>query len=124
MEKLSPSLEDYLEAIYLVKKDKKTVKPIEVARRLNVKKPSVTGAVKKLSKKGFLKYKKYNDINITENGEKIAKEVYKKHKLLLKFFFEILKVKKNIAEEEACKIEHNLSKTTLNQLTKFIESVE
>jgi DtxR family Mn-dependent transcriptional regulator len=124
MEKLSPSLEDYLEAIYLVKRDKKTIKPIEVARRLNVKKPSVTGAVKKLSEKGFLKYKKYNDIAITAEGERIAKEIYKKHKLLLKFFVEILKIKKSVAEEDACKMEHTLSKITLNQLTKFIETVK
>lgn len=124
MAELSPSEENYLETIYLVKKDKKTVKPIEVAKRLNVKKPSVTGAVKKLSKKGFIQYKKYNAITITKEGEKIAREIYKKHKLLSKFFIEVLKIKKNIAEEDACKIEHTLSKTTLNKLTRFIETVK
>ncbi len=119
---LSPSLENYLETIYLVKKDKKSIKPIEVARRLNVKKPSVTGAVKRLSEKGFLEYKRYDDIEITEKGEKAAREVYRKHKLLLKFFVEVLKIEKNVAEEDACKIEHELSKSALSKLTKFIES--
>ncbi|MBL7054364.1 metal-dependent transcriptional regulator [Candidatus Woesearchaeota archaeon] len=124
MEKLSSSQEDYLEAIYLIKKDKKSIKSIEIARRLNVKKPSVTVAVKKLAKKGFLNYKKYNTITMTGWGEKIAKDIYKKHEILLKFFVDVLKIKKSVAEEDACKIEHTLSKTTLNRLTRFIKTVK
>lgn len=121
---LSPSEENYLETIYLVKQDKKAVKPIEIARRMNVKKPSVTGAVKKLSEKGFLEYKRYNNIIITQKGEKAAKDVYSKHKLLVKFFVEILNLDKKIAEEDACKVEHSLSKTALSKLTKFIQELK
>ena len=121
---LSPSEEDYLETIYLVKKEHKTVKPIEVAKKLNVRKPSVTGAVKKLSKKGFIQYQKYGDIKITEEGEKTARDIYKKHQMLMRFFTEVLKLEKNIAEEDACKIEHTLSKKTLNKLTKFIQKAK
>jgi len=121
---LSPSEEDYLETIYLVKKEYKTVKPIEVAKKLNVRKPSVTGAVKKLSKKGFIQYKKYGDIKITEEGEKTARDIYKKHQMLMRFFTEVLKLEKSIAEEDACKIEHTLSKKTLNKLTRFIQKAK
>lgn len=124
MEQLSPSLEDYMEAIYVVKINRKSVKPIEIARKLNVKKPSVTGAVKKLSRKGFLRYRKYEDIVITEKGEKLARDIYRKHKLLSKFFIEVLQIKEDTAEEDACRMEHALSKPTLSKLTKFIEMSE
>ena len=124
MAELSPSLEDYLETIYLLKRDKNIVKSIEIAKRLKVKKPSVTGAVKKLSEKGFLKYKKYNKIIITKKGERIAKSTYKKHILLSKFFIDVLKINKNLAEKEACNVEHTLSDQTLNKLTKFVETLK
>jgi DtxR family Mn-dependent transcriptional regulator len=120
-EKLSPSLEDYLETIYLIKKEKTVVKPIEVAKRLVVKKPCVTDAVKKLSKKGLVKYKKYGDITLTKRGMETSEEIYDKHKILVEFLVKVLKIKKEIAKKDACKIEHILSPTTLNKLTKFLE---
>ncbi len=118
---LSPSLEDYLESIYVIQGELNVVRTKELAKRLKVSLPSVTEAVKKLSENQFLKYKRYGSIKLTKKGEKTAKNVYNKHKVLLNFFNEVLKVDKVVAEKDACKIEHILSQTTLNKLTKFLE---
>lgn len=119
---LSPSLEDYLETISLIKKENKIVRTKELAKRLNVRLPSVTEAVKSLSKKGLVNYKRYSNIMITKKGEKIASAVYHRHKTLLKFFIDVLKIKKEIAKVDACKVEHVLSQQSFNKLIKFLES--
>ena len=119
--KLSESFEDYLEIIYMIKKDNGYVRSKDVAKRINVKSSSVNEAVKKLDKKGFVIYKKYGLIKLTKKGEEKAKKVYKKHKFLLDFLTKELGVKKNVALEEACKAEHILSKDTLLKLSTFIK---
>lgn len=120
--KISPCLEDYLETIYLIKEKRGIVKTNELAKKMDVKMPSVTESIKKLSKKGLAEYKKYGDITLTNRGEKIAKEVYKKHRVLTDFFTDVLKIRKSIAEKDACKIEHNLSPVTFRRLTEFMKS--
>ena len=118
---LSASLEDYLEAIYIIKKELNVVRTKELAKRLNVSLPSVTEAIKKLSENKFLKYKKYGHIVLTKKGGGKARGIYHKHRILLNFFTNVLNVDKGIAEIDACKTEHMLSQTTLNKLTKFLE---
>ncbi len=119
-EKFSQSLEDYLETIYILKKEKEFVRIKDIAKNRNVKLPSVTGIVKKLAKQNLVIYEKYSFIKLTPLGIKIAKEVYKKHKTLSDFFIKILKIDKKTASEDACKMEHGLSKKTLNKLIKFL----
>ena len=115
-------MEDYLESIYLIHKSGNTVRTKELAKKLNVRLPSVTEAVKKLAKKNMLNYKRYGNIIMTKKGEKAAKSVYKKHKLLYNFFVNVLGIDKNIAEDDACKIEHVISKNTMDKLEKFLEN--
>jgi DtxR family Mn-dependent transcriptional regulator len=121
MERLSPSLEDYMETIYVVKKDLGSVRTKDIAKKLNVSLPSVTEAIQKLSKNNFLQHKKYGKVSLTAKGRKAAKDVYKRHKILLNFFTDTLKVNKDVAEKDACRTEHMLSQVTLNKLTKFLE---
>ena len=118
--KLSHSLEDYLEAIYLIKEKDNIVRTKEIAKRLDVSLPSATEAIQKLSRNNFLQHKRYGSVALTAKGEKIAKGIYHKHKILLNFFNNVLKVNKETAEKDACKIEHELSQVTLNKLTKFL----
>ena len=121
--KLSPSLEDYLETIYLIDKELDTVRTKEIANRLSVSLPSVTEAIQKLSKNNFLRHRKYGKVILTAKGKKMAKGIYHKHKVLLNFFNTVLTVNKETAEKDACKIEHELSQVTLNKLTKFLEKI-
>jgi len=118
--KLSKSFEDYLETIYLIKEFKGVVKVKDVAKTLDVRMPSVTGAIKKLSDLDLVVYKKYGLIKLTKKGENLAKDVYKKHDALFVFLTRFLGVTKEVALEEACAIEHNISESTLKKLKKFI----
>ncbi len=119
---LSKSFEDYLEMIYIIKKDKGNVRVKDIAKSLGVSLPSVTMAIKKLAKINLIDYEKYGLVKLTKKGEEIAKDVYKKHKTLFEFFTKILKIDKKTALKDACLMEHGLSKFTLNKLIKFVNS--
>ncbi len=118
---MSNSMEDYLESIYMLKKEKDKVRNKELAKKLNVRLSSATEAVQKLAEKKMVKYQKYGSIEITKKGEQKARNIYNRHKLLSKFFVEVLGIDKRIAEEDACKIEHLLSQSTINKITNFLE---
>ena len=120
--KLSKGLEDYAEAIYLVKKRKGAVRVKDIAESLNVKLPSVTGAVKKLAKLNMVDYEKYGLVELTKKGELAAKETHKKHELLFTFLTRILGINKKTAVRDACLLEHHISKETLEKLTKFVQA--
>jgi DtxR family Mn-dependent transcriptional regulator len=122
MLKLTKSEEDYIEAIYVIQQGRNVVRVKDIAKHLKVKLPSVTGSIKKLSKKGLTIYEKYGYIQLTKKGEKYAKEVYKKHQILVLFLTKILKVKKETAVRDACLMEHSLSQETLEKLTKFVKN--
>ncbi len=117
---LSKSFEDYLETIYFIKKLNGVVRVKNVAKDLDVSMPSVTGAVKKLAGLDLVIYEKYGLIKLTKKGEKLAKEVYKKHEALFVFLTKFLGVTKEVALKEACAIEHDISDSTLKKLKKFI----
>ena len=119
--KVSASLEDYLEALYLIIEAKQGVRVVDVARKLDVKKSSVTEALKTLSLKGLVNYEKYDVISLTNEGKKLAKRVADKHSILLNFFTNILGSDSENAEESACKIEHVISDELLYRLINFIQ---
>lgn len=119
--KISASLEDYLEALYMIIEAKQGVRAVDVARQLNVKKSSVTEALKALSSKGLVNYEKYDVISLTENGKKMAKKIADKHEILLNFFTNILGAEQNNSVESACKIEHVISDELLERLIAFIQ---
>ena len=120
--KLSPGFEDYLEAIYIIKKNKGIVRVKGIAHYLKISFPSVTEAIRKLAKKKLVVYEKYGYIDLTKKGESIAKTVYSKHKILLKFLTKVLDIDKESAFYEACIMEHGLSKKTMNKLINFVNS--
>jgi len=124
MIKLSKSLEDYIEAIYIIKTEKEVVRLKDLSKKLNVKLPSANQAIKKLANKGLVIYEKYDFIRLTKDGEKIGKSIYKRHTILFKFLNGILGVNKKTASREACLIEHDLSPSTMNKLMKFVERME
>jgi len=117
--KFSQSLEDYLEIIYLLKKEKGNVRVKDIALRLSISLPSVTEMIRKLAKKRLVKYKRYGLVELTIAGEDIAKKVYTIHRLLTKFFLSI-GVDEKTALHDACLAEHVLSKKTLNKINEFV----
>ncbi len=121
---LSPTMEDYLEAIALLKKDRGVARVKDIGRMMSVKKPSVTGALSALSKNGFVVHERYGYVDLTPEGERLARGVQKRHDILTKFLIEILNINSKIAAEDACKMEHSISPQSFEKLTKFIEFVE
>lgn len=111
--KMTHSIEDYLEMIYLFSEEIRSVRITDLATRMNVRKSSIVSAVKKLAEGGFVEHERYGAITITESGRIRAQEVYNKHRLLKDFFLNILGLPENIAENDACNIEHYISEQTV-----------
>lgn len=121
---LTAAMEDYLEAIFDLDKEKKVVRVKDIAKRLDVKMPTVSGMLKTLNDRGMVHYEKYEYVELTRNGERVGKEMRRRHEALLRFLTEILKIDVETANEEACKMEHVLSVTTLESLTDFMDFIQ
>lgn len=122
--RISHKMEDYLEGIALLKKRRGAARVCDIARLLNVKKPSVTAAVKVLTRDGLAIHERYGYIELTAAGRRIASEVQEKHDTLIQFLTRILSIDRRTAEKDACKMEHAMSPKTMAQLTKFMALVE
>ncbi len=119
--KIYESAEDYLERILMLSMEKENVRAIDIAHSLNFSKPSVSIAMKKLAENNLI-YFDNNYIKLTENGLELAKRVYDRHETLTKALIR-LGVSEDIAREDACKIEHDLSEESFlaikNHINKF-----
>lgn len=114
-EGLGESGEDYLEAMLMLKEKNGYVRSIDVASLLNVTKPSVSNAVKRLREQGYIEMDNSNFITLTESGDKIARSVYERHKSITDFFVSI-GVDRAVAAADACRLEHILSEETYTAL--------
>jgi DtxR family Mn-dependent transcriptional regulator len=112
--------EDYLEAIYAMIQNGRRPRIRELARRLGVKPSSVVEYLKKLDEEGYIVYRKGGLIKLTEKGEEIAKKIYERHLLLTKFLV-LLGVPRDIAEIDACYMEHGLHDETVKKISEFIK---
>lgn len=119
MEKLSVSLEDYIEEIYAQVLKNGQAKVTAIADAMGVKKASVTGALNILQEKKLINYAPYAPVTLTAEGEKIAKNVLKKHENLAEFFVEVLNTPRAEALEIACKMEHIVSEKLFKNMVKL-----
>jgi Mn-dependent DtxR family transcriptional regulator len=113
--------EDYIETIYLLKKKKGMVRSIDVANELNFSRPSVSRAVGLLKDDGLLTVEDDGELVLTDLGLKKAKSVYEKHTNLTKFLMLTAGVNEDIAETDACRIEHIISPETFKGIKKFLK---
>jgi len=118
------SMEDYLEAIARLREEREVVRVKHISEVLNVKMPSVTSALKKLSRERLVRHRPYGDIELTSQGEEAARDVMRRHKALSCFFSQALDIDPGTAEEDACKIEHVISPLSLERLTKLLEFIQ
>lgn len=121
---LSESMEDYLEVIHHLVKDNRVARVRDIANALTVKMPSVTGALRKLSKKGLVNYDPHQVITLTDRGEEIAKKIIRTHQTIARFLSNVLDIEPTTADENACRMEHAIDDVVLNRLIKYIEFVE
>ena len=118
---LTSSMENYLETIRNLGKDKGVVRVKNIARELKVKMSSVSGALETLAKEGLISHEKYGYIELTNRGERLAEAICSRHQTLFKFLTEVLGVDPKTADEDACKMEHTVSPLVLEKLVKFVE---
>lgn len=121
---LTSAMEDYLEAIFDIDKEKKFVRVRDIAKRMDVKMPTVSSMLKTLNQRGLVHYERYEYVELTRDGADVGQEMRRRHGVLFKFLTEILKVKPNVADREACKMEHTLSLETLDSLTDFMKFIQ
>lgn len=118
---MTSSLEDYLEAVFVLSKQKSSVRVTDIAEQLGVSKPSVNRAINTLTQNGFLEHVTYGDILITPKGETYAANVLRRHKLIKQFLIDSLGVDEESAEKDACQMEHVMSPSTIEKLYEYLE---
>lgn len=117
---IGKSAEDYLESMIILKEKNGYIRSIDIATFLGVTKPSVSNAMKRLREEGYIEMNRSGFITVTEKGMEIADKIYTRHKKLTDFFV-ALGVNEEVAEDDACKIEHDLSDETFDAICSHIE---
>jgi Mn-dependent DtxR family transcriptional regulator len=115
---LFESGEDYLEAILMVSERKPEVHAIDVVNELGFSKPSVSIALKKLRESGYITIDENNHLHLTELGMNVANKIYERHKILT-HILEKLGVDSENAENDACRLEHDLSDASWNAIKRY-----
>lgn len=114
------SAEDYLEAILMLKNEKGYARSVDIASRLNVTKPSVSFAMKRLRENGYILMDEESLITLTDRGEEIASKIYERHTVLSRFLMQ-LGVSEQTARADACRMEHDISQETLEAIRRQID---
>jgi len=113
------SAEDYLEQILMLLEAKGHARSVEIAAGLDVSKPSVSVAMKKLRENGYILMDDDSFITLTDKGYAIARKIYERHQVLTRLFMQI-GVSEETARKDACKIEHDLSDESFEAVRRFV----
>lgn len=118
---LTSALEDYLESIYELIREKSFARIKDIAKARGVRSASVSPAMRRLDELGLITYRHREYISLTPTGEREARRVYAKHQILTRFFQEILKMSPPAAVENACAMEHSLTPEGMDHLVRLLE---
>ena len=119
--KIQKSAEDYLETMLMLKEKNGYIRSIDIARHMDVTKPSVSYATKRLRENGYIDMDNDGLILLTDAGMEIANKIYERHKMLSRFLI-MLGLDPELAEEDACKIEHDISNETFEAICDHVEN--
>ncbi|MCM1386269.1 MAG: metal-dependent transcriptional regulator [Bacillus sp. (in: Bacteria)] len=117
--KIQESAENYLETILMLGQKKGNVRSVDIANELEFKKPSVSVAMKNLRENGYIRVDDNGFITLTESGRQIAETMYERHILFSRWLVE-LGVNEKTAVEDACKMEHVLSKESFDAIKRHL----
>ena len=124
MKRISSHMEDYLEIIALLKKEKNVARVNDIGKLLHVKNSSVNAALATLSKNGLITHERYGAAELTAEGAMAAHNIQKRHNTIFNFLSKILEIEQKTAQADACKMEHTISPKTFERLAKFIQFAE
>lgn len=122
--KLTGSLEDYLETIYDLIRQKKHARIRDIARARQVRAGSVTSAMQRLARMGLIKYARNEYIELTPSGEEIARRIEARHNLLTWLLRDVFQMSPDAARRDACAMEHSLSNEGMDRLVRFFEFMQ
>lgn len=114
--------ENYLETIFILHKRNGSVRSVDIARELDFSKPSVSRAVGILKDSGYIIVDEHGLIDLTDEGRKKAESIFERHQLLTEFLTKTAKVPEEVAEEDACKIEHVISDDTIQGIKNYLKN--
>lgn len=114
--------EEYLEIIYVLQKRDGYAKTGKISKEYDIKPPSVTEMLQKLQKEGYVEYRKYKGAKLTDRGMMIASKLMETHRIIADFL-EIIGVDRNLAEIDACQLEHHVSIMTMKRLKDFVDFI-
>ncbi len=120
---VSKAFEEYLKTMYILKKQSGNVRVTDVANKMNCTKPSVNKALHNLKDNGLVNYESYGTIELTEEGENLAKKILEAYDIIYLFLKDVLNLNDDEAREEAEKMKSNLNDNTINELAKYVHKV-
>ncbi len=120
---ISKSLEEYLKTMYILKQKNGNIRVTDIAEKMNCSKPSVNKAINNLKENGLINYESYGAIELTENGEDLAKKILETYDIVFVFLKDVLELEPKNAEMEAEKIKLSMSDETINKLAKYVHNV-
>ncbi len=118
--KITSNIEDYLEAIYRIEKERGVVRVKEISLAMGVTYPSTSGILKKIEGMGLVEHERYGYVKLTEAGLGIAEKIHRRERNIRRFFQEILELPEELAIEDACKMEHAMGDETAERLIDFL----
>ena len=120
---ISKALEEYLKTMYVLKKQNGNIRVTDIANKMNCTKPSVNKALNNLKEEKLVKYETYGIIELTEEGENLAKKILEAYDIVYVFFKEVLNLEEEQATAEAEKIKSTITDDTINKLAKYVHEV-
>lgn len=122
--RLSANMEDYLEAIYTLAEETGVSRVSSIAETLGVKRPSVSKALKRLQREGLVTHTPYGGAAVTVRGKQVAQAQVRSHRALTRFLEQVLALSPQLAQHDACLMEHAISHETVERLVRFIDFLE
>lgn len=119
---ISKSLEEYLKTIYIINKQNGKVRVTDIANKMNCTKPSVNKAINNLKENNLLNYESYGEIELTKEGEDLAKKILEAYDIVFVFLKDVLNLEEEEAKIEAESIKSSLTDNTINKLAKYVHS--
>lgn len=120
---ISKALEEYLKTMYILNKQNGNIRVTDVANKMNCTKPSVNKALNNLKEEKLVNYETYGTIELTVEGENIAKKILEAYDIIYVFLKEVLNLEDEIAKSEAEKIKSVAQDDTINKLARYVHEV-
>jgi len=117
---ISKSLEEYLKTMYVLKQKNGNIRVTDIADKMNCTKPSVNKAINNLKEKELVNYESYGAIELTEEGEDLAKKILETYDIVFLFLKDVLGLEVEKANQEAEKMKSSMSDETINALARYV----